>query len=209
MNKIEHFDIGRVIARTFKLDKTSDPIGSISSELVPVMIVSDFRQPHPADTEVNRGAYDGLFATVAAGDVACTFELFNPAGSGIFAEVCSVQGGATYAADVSLHISTAVNPHAGGTGIGKLLHLGTQGITSSGNTSLSDGFDLNRLATLNFGGGFISIGRANNSTVELCCPGIPLFVIPGSGLRVMVKGGTAGSAYWRAAWIERRQIQVP
>jgi len=211
VNNIANAELHRVISRHYKLNEP-DPIGTLGSEILPVAIVADFYRAHPADTEVNKGSYDGLQAAVAAGDIACTFELFNPATSGVIAELCSVIAGATYNCTSTLHIATAKNPYGGGTGTGKLLHLGTQSVLASGTGSaaLIDGFDNNRLAQANFGGGFIRICRVlANTMCELMVPGCPIFLMPGTGVRVQVSGGTAGTAFWCAAWTERRQQQLP
>jgi hypothetical protein len=208
MNIVQNGELGRILSRHYHLNN-SNPVPTISSEAIPVILMEDFRKAHPSDVEVNRCTYDGLQATVAAGDIACTFELFNPPNSGIFAELVSWFGGCTYHTDISMHICTAQNPGGTAIGTGKFLHLGTPNTISAGNAALSDRVDTNRLAQTNQGGGFIRIARVPaDGMAELMVPGCPIFIVPGTGVRMQVKGGTAGTAYWCGAWIERRVSNV-
>ncbi len=204
MNRIQNGELARILSRHYNLTE-SDATPTLSSEIIPVAIVEDFKRQHAADNEVNRGVYDALQAT--ASGIATTFELFNPPGSGVIAEVCSFKGGVDTAGKIiTLNLATTntPNPHAGAAGIGKFLHTGSQNFASAGNSALVDGFDVNRLASINGGGGFIAIAACPvNAMIDLMVPGCPIFLVPGTALRLQVSNLT-GQAYWSAAWIERR-----
>ena len=205
MNRINSGEIHRVISRHYKLNE-SDPIMTIGTEILPVMILEDFKRPHPSDTEVNRGVYAAVSTAVLVGDTACTFVIFNLANSGIYAELCQITGGSTYATDFRVSNCTLQNPYTGGTGLPKFLHLDSTHGTFGG---LQVGVDTNRLASVNGGGTTFSIRRSGAAdSRDMLYPGCPVFIVPGTGVRLQITGGTAGTVTFSASWIERK-ISVP